>query len=292
MVGDLEHAAKTVGIGFVDRVDVDRGERHPRMGGLVPGIEAAEDDHAIVTRLPVVQLDLEMVFRAASLHAFAELVLEVVGRQGLAGSRLLEPRRAQIGWPRNAGLRSAILGQQAELAVAQPAVARAELERRLAVVVELREGGRAQAERNRHVLEAARVVLEIGNQVRPAAAHPGEHELRERVHVPERCGDAAVHQQIERTVEVGIGELERGPAHDHRRVVHERNRRMPQPAREFAARPEEIGVGDREIVDDADAPAPHDAVMMRHAVPVEEGAERDQRHADNAQAAKLQLRPP
>ena len=68
MVGDLEHAAKTVGIGFVDRVDVDRGERHPRMGGLVPGIEAAEDDHAIVTRLPVVQLDLEMVFRAASLQ--------------------------------------------------------------------------------------------------------------------------------------------------------------------------------------------------------------------------------
>ena len=40
---------------------------------------------------------------------------------------------------------------------------------------------------------------------------------------------------------------------------------MPQPARELAARPEEIGVGDREIVDDADAPARHDAVLVRHA---------------------------
>ena len=164
MVGDGEDAAQAVGIGVVDCVDVHGGERHPRMGDLVPGIEAVEHDRAIVTLPPVVQLDLEMVGRAAVRHALAELVFEIVGGQGLAGLRLLEPRRAQVGLARYAGLGPAILGQQAELAVAQPAVASAEFERRLAVVVELRERGRAQAQRNHHVVEAARVVPEIGYQ--------------------------------------------------------------------------------------------------------------------------------
>src|SRR5674476_55314 len=67
-------------------------------------------------------------------------------------------------------------------------------------------------------------------------------------------------------------------AHEKPGIVHQRDRRMAQATRELTAGPEEVVLGDREVVDDANAPARHDAVLVRHARAGREAVERDERH--------------
>jgi hypothetical protein len=93
-VGDFEDATRAVGIGFVDRIDVNRRQRRPRMRRLRPFVEAREDNLPVVTLLRLMELHLEVISRSATLYALAEFFLEIVRGQGLLGVRLLKPWRA------------------------------------------------------------------------------------------------------------------------------------------------------------------------------------------------------
>jgi hypothetical protein len=127
--------------------------------------------------------------------------------------------------------------------------------------------------------------------VRPPAAHPGEHELGERMHVPERCGCAAVHQQVQRTINVDVRELQRGGAYEEAGIVHQRDRCVAQATGELTPREEEVVLRYSKIVDEADAPARNDAVLVRHARPGEEAVQCDERDAYRPQPDKLRPDP-
>ena len=243
-------------------VETDRGQVHPRMAFFVPRIQAVQDDLAPVTGNPVVQLHLQMIGHTARLHPLAELVLEVIGGKRLAWPRFLEPRRHQVLRIRDSGFRAAVLRYEAELDVAQFLVQSAKFQRRLTIIVKSGKRRRAQAQRFDDILEAARIFPEIGDHLRASAADFRKCKLHERGQIPEWCGGAAVHEDIERAFDVLVRELERGAVHDQPGIIQQRHGRVPEPAGKLETRSEEVVFRQKCVFDDPDAPPRDDAILM------------------------------
>jgi len=123
--------------------------------------------------------------------------------------------------------------------------------------------------------------------MRAPATYAGIHELREGVHVPERGSRAAVHQEIQRTFDISVRKFEGGGSHEQTRIIHQRDRCMAQATRKFASRQEEVVLRNGKIVQEADAPACHDAVLVRHARARHKAIQCDEAHTQRSQPDEL-----